>query len=128
MVKLEIIVGLLVILSTIGTIVGANMYEDSLAKGRKTIEITAQAPEKGNWNPREITVNLGEPVRLRIRNIDTVSHGFAIPELDVGVYEIKPGEAIIVDFKPEKKGTFLFTCTVWCSPRHLEMTGKIIVK
>lgn len=125
----EIVAGFLVIMATAGTIAGALIYEDKLNSERKTIELTAQAPERGNWNPPEIYLNKGEPVRIKIRNIDTVSHVFAIPELGIGLSgtgEIKPGQVATIDFTPDKKGTFMYTCTTWCS-RHMQMTGKIII-
>lgn len=126
----EIVALLLVILATAGTIAGALIYEDMLNKERKTIELTAQAPERGNWNLPEINLVQGEPVRIKIRNIDTVSHGFAIPELGIslsGAGEIKPGQVATIDFTPQKTGNFMYTCTTWCSPRHMKMTGRIII-
>ncbi len=126
----EIVAGLLVILATAGTIAGSLLYEDMLNKERKTIELTAQAPERGNWNLPEINLVQGEPVRIKIRNIDTVSHGFAIPELGIslaGAGEIKPGQVATIDFTPKKTGNFMYTCTTWCSPQHMKMTGRIII-
>ncbi len=126
----EIIAGLLVIMATLGVIAGVFYYEDSLNKGRKTIVLSARAPENGNWDLPEINLVQGEPVRLKIRNIDTVTHGFSIPELGVGInetIEIKAGHVAIVDITPAKNGTFLYACTVWCSKAHPLMTGKIII-
>lgn len=128
---LEIVAGLLVILATVGVIAAALLYEENLwGGGPRIIELTAQAPERGNWNMQEIYLVKGEPVRIKIRNIDTVSHGFAIPELGVslnGTGEIKPGNVALVDFTPEKAGNFLFTCTTWCSAQHMQMTGRVII-
>ncbi|SNQ62029.1 cupredoxin domain-containing protein [Candidatus Methanoperedens nitratireducens] len=126
----EIIAGLLVLLATAGTIVGALVYEDNLYAGRKVIELQARAPERGNWSMQEIHLIKGEPVTLKIRNVDTVSHGFAIPELGIslsGAGEIKPGNVATIEFIPDTTGSFMFTCTTWCSTRHMQMTGKIIV-
>lgn len=127
---LEIVAGFLVILATVGTIAGALIYEDSLNKERRTIELTALAPERGNWNMQDIHLVKGEPVRIKIRNVDTVSHGFAIPELGVGLSgssEIKPGQVAVIDFTPDKTGNFMYTCTAWCSSQYMQMTGRIII-
>lgn len=127
---IEIIAGILVLLATVGTIAAALLYEEQLWGGRRTIELTAQAPERGNWNLPVINLVQGEPVRIKIRNIDTVSHGFAIPELGIslnGTGEIKPGNVAVIEFTPEKTGDFLFACTTWCSARHMQMTGRIII-
>ncbi len=93
-----------------------------------TVELIAREPNNGNWYPRTITVRRGQPVKLLIRNIETVSHGFALPDFNVAIPEIKAGNVKIVTFIPDKKGSFLFLCTVWCSPRHHEMTGTLIVE
>lgn len=127
---LEIIAGLLIIIATVGTIAGVFFYDDWLNKEHKTIIILANSPEMGNWNPPEVNLILGEPIRFKIRNVDTVTHGFSIPELGIGInetIEIKAGHVAFIDFTPTKKGTFLYTCTVWCSKHHPLMTGKIII-
>ncbi len=125
----EIVAGLLVILATVGTIAGALIYEDKLT-GENTIELTARAPERGNWNLPDIELVQGETYRIKIKNIDTVSHGFAIPELGIslsGNGEIKPGQVATIEITPEKTGNFMYTCTTWCSDRHMQMTGRVVV-
>lgn len=119
---------ILLILSTVGVIVSILLYEKHRRARLFTVELIARAPEHGNWYPREIHVKRGQKTRLFIRNIETVSHGFAIPELRVAAKEIKAGHVAILEFTPETKGTFAFLCTVWCSDRHMEMTGKILVE
>lgn len=88
----------------------------------------ARAPGNGNWYPQKIKVPVGKKVKIIIRNIETVSHGFALPAFQVAVDEIKAGEVKVVEFTPDKKGTSPFMCTVWCSDRHMEMTGELIVE
>lgn len=126
----EIIAGLLVIMATVGVIAGVFLYEDSLNRGQRTIILSARAPENGNWDLPEINLTQGEPVRFKIRNTDTVTHGFSIPELGVGInetIEIKAGHVAIVDITPARSGTFLYACTVWCSKSHPLMTGRITI-
>ncbi len=82
----------------------------------------------GHWSINEITASVGKEVKILLRNTDVVSHGFAIPDLDVYIEEIKAGEVIDVTFTPDKKGTFPFLCTVWCSDRHMRMRGEVIVE
>ncbi len=95
---------------------------------RFTAELIARAPENGNWYPRTLTVPAGKEVRLLIRNIETVTHGFAIPDLGVAVEEIKAGNVKTVNFTPRERGTYPFMCTVWCSDRHMQMRGKLVVE
>lgn len=126
----EIIAGILLILATAGTISGVYLYEHKFINEFKTIDLEARSPEMGNWSLPEINLVQGEEMRLRIRNTDTVTHGFSVPELGIGVdhpIEIKAGHVEFVFITPTKKGTFLYACTVWCSKQHPKMVGKIIV-
>lgn len=124
----EILAITLVIAATVGVVLGAYAYEN-YRKGRVyDLELIARAPENGNWYPKKIRVSEGEEVRILIRNIDTVTHGFIIPDFNVSINELKAGGAKIVKFTPDKKGTFLFMCTVWCSEKHLQMRGELIVE
>lgn len=124
----ELLALLLVLSASLFTVAGALLYERSRTTAQQLIEIRAQAPEKGNFEPRLIRVAAGERIRLRVRNIDTVSHGFAIPKLNVGVAEIKPGEVAVLEFTaPEGASEYEFTCTVWCSNDHMRMKGQLVV-
>lgn len=127
-VRTELIAIALLVLATVvtvGTVLGAETYRRSTSY---TVELTARAPEYGGWYPNRVTVRLGTEVRLFIRNIDTVSHGFALPDFQVAVPEIKAGETAIVQFQANKKGTFPFVCTVWCSDHHMQMRGELVVE
>src|SRR3989344_4904130 len=126
--KKELIAVLLVILATVGTILGVLGIEKYRRQKFFTVELIARAPEHGNWYPRKIRLAYGKEAKILIRNIETVTHGFAIPDLNVGVDQIKAGEVKVVKFTPDKKGTFPFMCTVWCSERHMEMRGEITVE
>lgn len=124
----ELLAVTLMFLATVGTVLGVLGVEKYRRSKLFTRELTAREPDNGNWYPRKITVPLGKEVRILIRNIDTVTHGFALPDFNVAVGEIKAGEVAVVQFTPSKRGAFPFMCTVWCSPRHLEMTGELIVQ
>ena len=92
-----------------------------------TAEIIARAPERGNFRPQRVVVPVGEKVKLHIRNMDTVTHGFAIPALGIDAGEIKAGHVAELEFTPETAGTYDFYCTVWCSEFHLQMRGVLEV-
>lgn len=126
--KNELIAVMLMFLATIGTIVGIFAIEKFRLSKFYTLKLIARAPDNGNWYPRKFTLPLGKEAKIIIRNIETVSHGFAIPDFHIAVEEIKAGHVEVVRFTPDKKGTFPFMCTVWCSDRHLEMTGEIVVE
>ncbi len=118
----------LVFLSTVGTVGGILAVEHYRRQTQFSAELVARQPDYGNWYPSTLRVPYGRPLRLMIRNIDTVSHGFAVPDFRVAVREIKAGEVEVIEFTPDKRGTFPFLCTVWCSPRHQQMRGTLVVQ
>lgn len=126
--KKELFAITLLILSTVGTVAGIYGIENYRKHKFFTLELIARAPENGNWYPKKFNLPYGKEVRLLIRNIETVTHGFAIPDLGVSAGEIKAGEVKVIKFTPDKRGTFPFMCTVWCSKEHLNMHGEITVE
>lgn len=125
--KIKTIVSAVLVLScTVLPIVAVLGYEAYRTRDL-TAEIIARAPEKGNFSPRVLTVPAGKKVKLRIRNVDTVMHGFAIPALQVDAGEIAAGHSKILDFTPQKPGRYDYYCTVWCSEHHLQMRGILEV-
>lgn len=117
---------LLAVICVVGPIFAAVLYESKRSEN-VTAEIVARAPERGDYSPKKLTVPVGEPVRLQVRNIDTVMHGFAIPGLGVDAGEIPAGNVILLEFTPEKAGVYDFYCTVWCSESHMQMRGVLEV-
>ncbi len=126
--KLNEIIGLiLVFLATVGIIGAIYWYESIQAEKRDAIDLEAHAVS--TWSTKEIRVKKGELARIRIINKDTVTHGFAIPELDIDEYIIKAGQNVIVEFTPKYEGEYVYKCIVQCSrDMHDFMTGKLIVE
>ena len=124
----ELFAVVLISLATIGAIIGVFAIEKFRISRFYSLELIARAPEHGNWYPQKFKLAYGKEARILIRNIETVSHGFAIPDFGVAIAEIKAGHAEVVKFTPDKKGTFPFMCTVWCSERHMQMRGELIVE
>ena len=120
--KDEIIGIILVLLATVGVVASVFYGKDT-----SYTEIIARTPEKGNFSPQKVVIPLGEKARLRIRNVDTVMHGFAIPALGVDAGEIKAGHNEILEFTPQKPGKYDFYCTTWCGEFHLQMRGALEV-
>jgi heme/copper-type cytochrome/quinol oxidase subunit 2 len=120
--KKYIVSAVILLVCTIGPIIATLAYESYRTRGL-TAEILARTPEKGNFSPRHVKIPLGEKITLRVRNVDTVTHGFAIPALGVDAEEITAGHYKILEFTPEKPGKYDFYCTTWCSEFHLQMRG-----
>lgn len=127
-IKSETLAVAILILGTIVALVGILGFENYRRSAEYTAELTARATENGNWYPSSITIPYGKPAKILIRNIDAVSHGFALPDFQIAVTEIKAGESAVVEFTPDKRGVFPFVCTIWCSMRHMEMRGQLVVE
>ena len=54
-----------------------------------------------------------------------ITHGFAIPELNIDAGEIKAGHNVVVEFTPTKTGSYQFYCTTWCGEHHMQMKGDL---
>ncbi len=121
-----IISGVLLLVCTVVPVIATLAYEAHRKSGF-TADIVARTPEKGNFSPRYIKVPLGQTIKLRVRNVDTVMHGFAIPALGIDAGELKAGHNEILEFTPTKPGIYDFYCTTWCSEFHLQMRGVLEV-
>jgi heme/copper-type cytochrome/quinol oxidase subunit 2 len=40
---------------------------------------------------------------------------------------LQPGKAVELELRLERPGVYVFYCGIWCSPRHGEMKGTLIV-
>lgn len=89
----------------------------------KEISMTAK---KFAFDPSEIRVKQGETVRLKIKSLDVI-HGFALPDFNVD-QQLEPGKEVTVEFVADKKGTFIFMCSVLCGSGHSDMKGTLVVE
>lgn len=110
----------------VGVFVYQYVYLPATPGEAQVIDLVAQAPEVGGWEPEYITVNKGDTVRLRITGQDVV-HGFAVGRLGIDTGPIIPGEAVTVEFVADEVGQFTYYCNVWCSPYHYRMRGTLEV-
>lgn len=87
------------------------------------VSMTAKSFE---FSPATITVKKGVPVKLTITAED-VQHGFSLPEFGIRA-DLNPGEPAIVEFTPDKAGSFTFACNVFCGAGHGGMKGTLVVE
>jgi cytochrome c oxidase subunit 2 len=88
----------------------------------RTVEILVK---KFEYVPSEITLRKGEPVRLALTSYDRL-HGFSMKALGVHA-DVKPDETVVVRIVPDKTGTFVFACDVFCGDDHEDMHGVVKV-
>ncbi|MDP2984018.1 MAG: cupredoxin domain-containing protein [Candidatus Latescibacter sp.] len=123
----EFIAVCLVLLCVFGTIAAIFTYESARAKNRNAIDLEARPI--ATWSKKEIRVKKGELVRIRVINRDCVTHGFAIPELDVAERIISAGHTETVELTPKFAGEYTYMCVVQCDrEQHEFMRGKLIVE
>jgi mono/diheme cytochrome c family protein/plastocyanin len=99
-----------------------------LPRGVRVVDVVANVPEAGGFQPGSVSVRAGQKLRLRFRAADT-THGVAIgPGLGIDLGDLAPGEVKVVDVTFDAAGTFTFYCNRWCSPNHWRMRGVIEVQ
>jgi cytochrome c oxidase subunit II len=112
------IVAAVVALGSLGAYVAAQSAEPK----EKVIRITAK---KFNYTPGEVKLKKGVPVILEFRSQDILM-GFSLPDFNVRA-DIVPGKVTRLRLTPDKTGTFIFLCDVFCGTGHEEMNGRIVV-
>ncbi len=88
-----------------------------LQPGPRRIEVTAK---RFAFTPGEITVKKGESVVIVLKSIDA-GHGIRFRELGIEAKASK-GQTSELAFTPDKTGTFVGHCSVFCGSGHGTMT------
>lgn len=81
------------------------------------IQVIAQ---RFQYTPAEITLKKGQPVVLVLSSLDT-THGLQVKELNLAT-KIRKGQPTELAFTPDKAGTFVGHCSVFCGSGHGSMT------
>jgi cytochrome c oxidase subunit 2 len=89
----------------------------------RIIEVTAR---RFAFEPAEIEVAVGEPVRLMVRSADGV-HGIEIKKVKVNKTIPRGGEPIIINFTAKEAGRFPILCSEYCGDDHDNMRGMLVV-
>ncbi|HYT47447.1 MAG TPA: cupredoxin domain-containing protein [Burkholderiales bacterium] len=96
----------------------------SLAAGPKE-KVVKIAARKFTYAPNIVTLKKGVPVVLEFTSGDVVM-GFNAPDLNIRA-DIIPGQTARLRFTPDKAGSFVYLCDIFCGDGHERMTGKIRV-
>lgn len=78
-----------------------------------------------DYTPGEIRLKKGVPVVLEFTTQDVVM-GFSAPDFQTRT-DIVPGKAARVRLVPDKTGSFVFHCDIFCGTGHEDMVGTIVV-
>jgi heme/copper-type cytochrome/quinol oxidase subunit 2 len=116
---------------------------EDLGEPDVTIDVNVLRPV---FVPNEIRVKQGQVVRLLLHGQDSgladmpgvdeavglvefSGHGFQlIGPYDIWVTGIRKGVTREIIFRADVTGEYAFECTVFCSPQHYLMAGKLIVE
>jgi cytochrome c oxidase subunit 2 len=77
------------------------------------------------FEPAEIQVVAGEPVRLVVMSADTV-HGFAIPALKLDVQVPRGGDPVVAEFIAPPAGRYEVACSEFCGRGHGRMKASLV--
>ena len=109
---------MILIIASLGTYVVA----ESAAPREPIIKITTK---RFDYSPAEVRVKKGVPVVLEFRSEDVIM-GFNLPDFGVRA-DVVPGKVTRLRLVPDKTGTFIFLCDIFCGIGHEEMNGKLTV-
>lgn len=118
---------LLLLLSAVAGIAGS--AAPSLPKpaqstdGVRTINITAK---RFTFEPAEVTLKKGEPVKLVLKSED-VTHGIFVRPLKLD-QDIPAGKTVEVTITPQTAGKFTAICDHFCGAGHGNMKMTFIVQ
>ena len=77
------------------------------------------------YSPNQLKLKKDVPVILEFTTADVIM-GFSVPDFQTRA-DILPGKAARVRLVPDKVGTFVFLCDIFCGSGHETMNGVITV-
>jgi len=120
--QLSVLVLALVTAPGSATMSGCSSQNAFDGRSREIIKITAR---RFAYTPGVLRLKRGQPVILELTSVDAL-HGFNVPQLGARA-DLVPGQVTRVTLTPDRTGTFVFSCDIFCGTGHDEMMGEIIV-
>jgi cytochrome c oxidase subunit 2 len=106
----------------LGAAAGALLAAFSARSQEKVVRIRAR---KFAYSPSQVTLKKGVPVTLEFTTED-VAMGFNAPDLNLRA-DILPGQSSRLRFTPDRTGSFVFLCDIFCGDGHEKMSGQLKV-
>jgi len=116
------ITSLLVVFSVVAGI-ASSAAPTQAADGIRTVNITAK---RFSFEPAEVTLKKGEPVKLVLKSED-VTHGIFVRPLKLD-QDIPAGKTVEVTITPQTAGKFTAICDHFCGAGHGNMKMTFIVQ
>lgn len=126
--RMGLVLALLFIAVTVAAC-GGNKQADSSSAAVDPVEIVVElgSPEyEFVFVPDVLELKVNQPVRLVLRNMGAHEHDLAIPDFNVQSPRVQPGQEYVLEFTPNKTGTFPFECTV-AGHAAAGMVGTVVV-
>jgi cytochrome c oxidase subunit 2 len=121
-----------VVLGSAGFLLFNAFYKPPLPDAANVIDVSA---DMGGFDKKEIRVQAGEPVTIRLRSLDNSNHNDGGGKHQWAVYDFKasviapPKGTDTITFTPDKPGEYTFYCDICCGGRaNPTMQGKLIVE
>jgi cytochrome c oxidase subunit 2 len=99
-------------------------FASPAASAEDTIKIIA-VPSK--FTPDTITLHQGVTTKLEFTQTDGV-HAIESADLGIPVTTIASGKDVVIEVTPQKAGTYVLHCEVFCGPDHEHMTLTVHVE
>jgi plastocyanin len=79
------------------------------------------------FSVKEIRVNEGDTVRIKLTNGSTMPHDWRVDEFSAATNVVQPGQEDTIEFVADQAGTYEYYCSVG-QHRQLGMVGNLIVE
>ena len=103
---------------------GGHLVAAQAAPEERVIKLTVKRFE---YSQKEIVLKRGQPVVIEITSLD-VPHGFSVPDFHARADVVLPGKVTRVKFTPDRDGTFVYLCDIFCGTGHEQLEGHYIVR
>jgi cytochrome c oxidase subunit 2 len=97
----------------------------ALALAAPKVRVIKVVAKKFTYVPNEIHMKQGETVVLQL-SAPEVPMGFSLPDFSMRA-DVVPGKVASLRITPDKTGSFIFLCDVFCGTGHEDMNGMLVV-
>jgi len=93
----------------VAALAGASAGAESSVSSQTLATLPSFTTQHSQFAPAALDAKVGQPVALRLDNLDDTPHTFTIQELSVDIY-MPAGKSALGLFTPTKAGAFIITC------------------